>query len=462
MSVRISVVALVGIPLSILLGTAAGRGEPPPNVVLIISDDHAYDDFGFMGNRIVQTPNLDRLAARSARFTHAYVPTSVCRPSLATLLTGLYPHEHGIHFNHPPPGNATLNRLPHDEYYAARAKAEKLIQAVPAVPRILAAHGYRCFQAGKYWEGPYRTAGFTEGMTTGRAAGVPGCWDKTLPDGSTVAHGNGDAGLTIGRRSMRPVFDFIDRCADRPFFLWYAPVLPHAPHDVSPEDLARYENRADVPSHRVRYYASITRFDRTVGQLLDHLEAKDLSKNTVVVFLTDNGWKPDPRRPEQQDTRSKLSFYEAGLRTPLLIAWEGRVRPATYEGIVESVDVAPTILAAAGLEARARNASGMNLLPVAEGRQPLPERAAFGEIYPNDAARLGDAAGEVQWRWVRWGSWKLIVPTRNPEESLLFDLHNDPGEQYNLAAIPQYAERKASLLRRLDSWWDLGQATRKP
>ena len=108
------------------------------------------------------------------------------------MLTGLYPHEHGIHFNHPPPGNAALNQMSSDRYYALRARAEKLIQSFPAVPRVLAANGYRCLQTGKFWEGHYRTAGFTDGMTTGRAACAPGCWDKTLPDGSIVAHGNGD------------------------------------------------------------------------------------------------------------------------------------------------------------------------------------------------------------------------------------------------------------------------------
>ncbi len=437
---------------------ASGRAfgadsERPPNVVLIISDDQAYDDFGFMGNRAVQTPNLDRLAARAACFTHAYVPTSVCRPSLATLLTGLYPHEHGIHFNHPPPGAAKLGRMARDEYYAARGRAERLIQAVPALPRILAAHGYRCLQTGKYWEGHYRTAGFTDGMTTGRAAGVSGCWDKVLPDGSTVAHGNGDAGLTIGRRTMQPLFDFLDAHADQPFFVWYAPVLPHTPHDVSAEDLALYENRSDLPPHDVRYYASITRFDRTVGQLLDYLDAKRLAANTLIVMLADNGWKPDPQRPDRAHVRSKWSPHEAGIRTPLLLCWEGRVRPARYDGIVESVDVAPTILAAAGLQKEARGMSGSSLLPVAEGKQPLAARPAFGEIYANDATRLGEPAREVRLRWVRSGRLKMIVPAEEPERASLFDVVDDPEERHDLAGRPEFAQDKARLTQRLDRWW---------
>jgi arylsulfatase A len=82
-----------------------------PNIVMIIPDDQTYSDFGFMGNALVDTPNLDRLAAQSATFVNGYVPSSVCSPSLATLLTGLYPHQSGIHYNHPPPGNAAFNRM---------------------------------------------------------------------------------------------------------------------------------------------------------------------------------------------------------------------------------------------------------------------------------------------------------------------------------------------------------------
>ena len=90
-------IALVGL----LQPTDLLAQQRPPNIVMIISDDQTYTDFGFMGNARVQTPNLDSLARKSARYTHGYVPSSVCRPSLVTLLTGLYPHQHGIHFNHP-------------------------------------------------------------------------------------------------------------------------------------------------------------------------------------------------------------------------------------------------------------------------------------------------------------------------------------------------------------------------
>jgi len=496
-------------------GDAAGR----PNVVMIISDDHAYTDFGFMGNTLVRTPHLDRLAARSARYANAYVPSSVCRPSLATLLTGLYPHEHLIHFSHPPPGNAALGRMAHDEYYAARARGEELIGRVPSLPRILASAGYDCLQTGKFWEGHYRNAGFTHGMTTGRAAGVPGCWDKQLPDGTTVAHGNGDAGLVIGRTTMEPLWDFIDEhdaVGDRPFFIWYAPVMPHEPHDPPQEYLALYRDDPQVPRHRVAYYAMCTWFDATVGQLIERLEEKGLARNTLFVFLADNGWapspKPNPREPVYPvDGRSKRSPFERGLRTPLLIRWDGRLKPATHDAPISSVDVAPTILDALGMGEKAEGMSGVSLMPSATGQvaahgdcldfrghggcpdfrgevrengsvpfggqgdrhifqaetarkmsQSPADRPVFGEIYPGDATTLGNPAGDVAYRWVRQGRLKLIVPHahggKNPwgdylNEAALYDVAADPEEENDLSGDPRFAGEAARLHAILDAWW---------
>src|SRR5262245_52746572 len=123
--------------------------ERPPNVVMIVADDQSWTDFGFMGHNVIQTPRLDRLAAESALFPNAYVPTSLCRASLATLLTGLYAHQHKICCNDPPEG-------------VDRALMHPFIKQAPTVPRLLAKAGYRSFQTGKFWEGHHSNAGFTD------------------------------------------------------------------------------------------------------------------------------------------------------------------------------------------------------------------------------------------------------------------------------------------------------------
>jgi arylsulfatase A len=442
------------LPLAATVTAWANLPPQPPNIVLIIADDQAWRDFGFMGNADVYTPNLDKLARQSARFVNGYVPTSVCRPSLATLLTGLYPRQHGIYFNHPPPGYPRLLHLSAAEWRVRRAAAERIVRGLPTLPRVLAANGFACLQTGKHWEGDFRNAGFTHGMTLNKPSPPPAYGNRTLKDG-IVAHGNGDAGLLIGRDTMQPIYDFLDQHHDQPFFIWYAPLLPHVPFDAPPRFRHRYENRPEIPQHLVAYYAEITRFDETVGQLLQALDERGLTKRTLIIFIIDNGFRPAVQQGgTKPDLRSKRSPYEDGVRTPILIFWPGRARPGTHEPLVQSIDTVPTILAAAGIQTLIPDLPGIDLLPAAIGESPLPERPAFGEIYPNDAATLGDPAGNMLARWMRQGDYKLIVLADNDINSTaLYNLRYDPEERHNLANSPEHAERLEQMRRLLDDWW---------
>ncbi len=449
--------------------TAAER----PNVVMIISDDQTYSDFGFMGHPQVHTPHLDRLASLSARYPNGYVPSSVCRPSLVTMLTGLYPHQHGVHFNHPPPGFSQLTRSPEidkTEYDRLRKQATTLIRAVPTLPRILARHGYQCFQTGKYWEGHWRNAGFTEGMTTAEPSKTPDALgNKRLANGDIVAHGNGDHGLAIGRETMQPIYDFITDCRtnDDPFFLWYAPFLPHLPHDAPEKFRTRYENNPEVPRHAIPYYAACSWFDETVGQLVGHLEENDLAKNTLFVFVVDNGFTPDPKQPMtggdfNYTKTSKRSPFEDGLRTPILLRWDGHTQPATHPELCSSVDLMPTILDALNVRQIPPDLPGQTLWPSATGATKSPKRSVFGAIYPGDATTLGNPSRDVAYRWVRDGRFKLIVPHTqgNPKpwgrylnDIAVFDVVADPHEQRNLAKNERESARIQRLQRQLDEWW---------
>ena len=138
---------------SFLLVTAIVQAAPP-NVVIILGDDQAWTDYGFMGHPEIKTPHLDRLASQSACFAQGYVPSSLCRPSLATLITGLYPHQHKIVGNDPPKGTDRAEMLKH-------------IRRVPTLPKWLSEKGYVSFQSGKWWEGTPAEGGFTAGMTHG-------------------------------------------------------------------------------------------------------------------------------------------------------------------------------------------------------------------------------------------------------------------------------------------------------
>ncbi|QGJ69968.1 Choline-sulfatase [Planctomycetales bacterium 10988] len=463
---------LLGWGLSLPFVTFTNAEETsPPNIVMIISDDQYAGDFGFMGNDKVQTPHLDRLAEQSVRFVNGYVPSSVCRPSLVTLLTGQYPHQNGVHFNHPPPGFGKL-RSPgrtKAEFDALREQAIFLIKQAPSLPRILQEQGYRSLQTGKYWEGHYRNAGFTAGMTTAQPSGGP-YGDLTLPSGEVVAHGNGDAGLMIGRETMQPIDDFLEDAGDSPFLLWYAPFLPHTPHNAPEEFTNLYREQPSIPEHTIPYYASISQFDATVGDLIAKIESRGLIQKTLFVFVIDNGWQADPERFREQlqewdhTKESKRAPFEPGLRTPILFRWEGKFSPTTHSELVSSVDIVPTLVAAAGLNPKQYPFGGENLLPVLEGQaKPQKNRAVFGAIYPGDATSLNNPAGDVAYRWVRQGKYKLIIPHSQQGQKpwnrylltpALYNVEADPQESNNLYKQEKFQKVVQKLNKKLNNWWN--------
>lgn len=432
--------------------------KSPPNVVVILADDQSYRDFGFLGNQIVHTPHLDAFAGMAARYPNGYVPMSVCRPSLATILTGLYPHQHGIHFNHPPPGLNAMREQTAMEYQRTRAATDRMITRVPTLPRILARHGYRCLQTGKHWEGSYRTAGFTDGMTLARPARQlgPVTGTRQQANGEWVAHGNGDAGLMIGRETMQPIDDFLSEHAGQsPFLIWYAPFLPHTPFDAPQQFHLPYTDK-NVPLHLKPYYAEITRFDATVGDLLASLKRHRVADNTLIVFASDNGFRPDKNKHERQNHKSKLSSFEDGLRTPILIYLAGKTNAADHNQLVSTTDLLPTILSALGLSDEVTaGMQGMDLMPSARGELKLPTRPAFGAIYPNDATELDSPGTDVRARWVRSNDHKLILPGpgKSPIGPFLFDLSADPNEINNLIDKNDQTQRIQTLKNLLDNWW---------
>lgn len=391
----------------------ASVAQRPPNIVMIVGDDQHWGDFGFMGHPTIKTPRLDRLAAESAAFPNAYVPTSLCRASLATILTGLYAHQHKICCNDPPDGVDRSAMLP-------------FLRNAPTIPRLLQSKGYRSFQTGKFWEGHYSNGGFTHGMTEkGR---------------------HGDDGLLIGRQTMKPIYDFIESCGADPFFVWYAPMLPHEPHNPPDRLLQTYAVEGRNPK-LAKYWAMCEWFDETCGQLLDHLDAKGLRDNTIVLFVIDNGWIQETGgvRTTRGNfaPKSKLSPYDGGLRTPILVRWPGRVKPASHPDLASTIDITPTLLRASGVEPPA-SMVGLDLL-----RPPLPRATVFGELYVHTAKDIEKPALNLTHRWVREGEWKLIVPQEGRPE--LYRVAQDPNEEKDLADSD--TPRVDALRRRLDSWW---------
>jgi len=417
--------------------------KSPPNVVLIISDDQAWGDYGFMGHPFIQTPNLDRLAYDSLVYPRAYLPTSLCRPSLASIITGLYPYQHKITGNDPAPQDG---KKAGEKYKYLCEEMTQFIEQAPTLPGMLAQKEYVSFQTGKWWQGSYKRGGFTHGMTHG--------------DPNRGGR-HGDEGLKIGREGMQPIFDFIEEAGDKPFFLWYAPFVPHLPHNPPERLLKKYRDKTES-LFEAKYWAMCEWFDETCGQMLDYLDQNDLTDNTLVVYICDNGWIQS-RDSRRYAAKSKQSPYDGGIRTPIMIRYPGKMKAQTVFTPVSSIDLVPTILTACGINAT-ETMKGVNLL---DQKSVRSRDAVFGDIYLHDAQDLQVPKKSLKFRWCIQDRWKLILPEKenvqisrsenwgnhkNDEIVVeLFDVLADPHETKNLAKQqPEIVEKMTKLI---DEWY---------
>ena len=415
-----------------------------PNIVLILSDDQAWTDYGFMGHPKIDTPNLDRLAERSLVFDRGYVASPLCRPSLASIVSGLYPFQHGI------TGNDVDGR---NDRVSLDVTVREQFHRHPSWIKSLTSNGYLAHQSGKWWEGSYSDGGFTHGMTHG--------------DPKRGGR-HGDAGLKIGRDGMSPVTQFIDLAVEqeKPFLVWYAPFLPHTPHNPPRRLLDKYA-MDDAPTDVTRYYAMCEWFDETCGELLEHLENKGIADNTVVLYICDNGWAaastnaddPNQKLWKGFALRSKGSPYENGIRTPIMIAWPGRLKPERTQHLAHAIDLFPTIAAATGVEAP-KSLPGVNLLD-AKARKRRTQ--VFGVTHSIFNMTVGDPDETQQYLWCVEDEWKLLVRYPGKDATRyrnvhvwdeapvrLFNLQDDPHENHDLAG--EYPEIVARLKQAIQDW----------
>lgn len=424
-----------------------------PNIVMILSDDQAWTDYGLMGHPDIRTPHLDRLASRSAVFRRGYTPVPLCRPSLLSMITGRYPHQHGVTGNDPRPDKSISDA----QYGALKEQLISRIDQQSTLPKLLAGKGYLSMQSGKWWEGNFSRGGFTHGMTRG------------FPQ---KGGRHGDDGLEIGRKGMQPVFDFIQDATDekKPFFLWYAPMLPHTPHNPPERLLTKYQ-KPGRPEALAKYYAMCEFFDETCGELLNHLDEKKLTDNTIVVYVTDNGWiqatpemKLGPDWNHGFAPRSKQTVYEGGIRTPIMFSWPGQITPGDHPELASTLDVFPTLLAATGLDVP-KDLPGENLLPLLKDNQALERTHLCGEGFSHDIVDMNNHEASLRFRWCIEGKWKLILSYDSPADRYafvysvneqapqLFDLETDPHEKTNLA--DSHPELVRQLANRMQETWSV-------
>jgi arylsulfatase A-like enzyme len=413
---------------------AQPAGTVRPNVVLVITDDMGWADLGCYGARDVRTPRIDRLAEEGVRLTQFYSNGVLCTPTRAGLISGRYQQRFGLE-----------EALPS----ASAPGGDRGLQAAGrSLPQLLKDHGYRTGLIGK-WHLGYkpefspRAHGFDEffGLKSGYhdyythlgRDGKPDLWEN-----DSLIERSGYTTDLITERSVA----FIERHADRPFFLevaYNAPHWPYQPPDAPSVafDSARHLMPGDtVTSTRADYVAMVERVDRGVGEILDAIARLGITRNTIVLFTNDNGgeWLSS----NGPLFNRKWTVWEGGIRVPAIVRWPGRI-PAgrTSEQVGITMDLTASILAATGARVPADAAlEGIDLFPILTGRSPKVERTLF---WRTTAGRRQSA--------VRSGDWKLVI---DGNHIFLFDLDSDPGERRDLAARSQDVARRLRPL--LDDW----------
>ena len=439
------------LPLTfIILFSCNSKDDDPPNIVLIIGDDHGWPYYGFMGNEIVNTPVLDSLANNGIVFTNGHVTSSICRPSLRTLLTGLYP----IQFDHYL--DSMKNVFKNTSSFNSKVEADlalveyehNIIKDFYTLPEMLRGKGYRSFEGGKYWEGTYEMGGFDDGMSSRSGKSLYEDYHILL------AMAGGD-GLKFARETQEPVYNFIKKVGEAPFFIWYAPMLPHTPFNPPADLLALYSD-LDISESAKVYYAMCTWFDRSLGKFLKFLELNGKLENTLLVYINDNGWQQDPDIDYTESleystiggAKGKKSLYDFGFRTPIIFSkkndTDGGIRS---NELVSSVDVFTTILDYAGVE-QPKYLTGKSLKNLIKGGE-MPVRESI-ITYLKSPRVPGNpwANGETGYSYRSKNLHSFWVPEYDEFE--LYDVRDDPYEENEISSM--HPEKVVAIKKRINIW----------
>jgi arylsulfatase A-like enzyme len=429
--------------IALASATIVIAAEPrKPNVIIIVADDMGYADCGVQGCKDIPTPNIDSIAKNGVRCSSGYVSGPYCSPTRAGLLTGRYQQRYGHEFNPGPKADETDAGLPTTEATLA--------------DRMKAA-GYRTGLVGK-WHLGYTdkhlptSRGFEEffGFLGGAHPYTPGKkGHQGIFRGTKPVEENDYLTDIFGREALA----FVDRHAKEPFFLYLAFNAVHGPMHPCERYLKRFESIQD--EKRRTYATMMTAMDDAIGQMLNKLKKLGIADDTLIAFVSDNG---GPEQVNASDNGplngGKATTWEGGVRVPFFIQWKNGKLPAgtTYDQPVIQLDFLPTVLAAAGVEAKSDwKLDGVNLLPFLRGENKgAPHAALYWRFGGQMAVRAGD------WKLTKaatgggragGGGAALRREKATVEGAKLFHLKDDIGEQTDLAA------RHPEKVKELSALW---------
>lgn len=438
-------------PLLILsLCPVGAESTEPPNFVIIFTDDQGYNDLGCFGSTKIKTPNIDRLAAEGRKMTNFHVPSSVCSPSRAALLTGCYPKRVGMHRHviFPPnthglhPEEMTIADLLKQRGYATACFGKWHLGHTPEL--LPTSQGFD-----QYFGIPYsndmkhpdnkgKPKGDRDKAWLDQEAGFP-AWGTPLMEGTEIVELPVDQ-RTITRRYTDRAVQFIEEHKDQPFFLYLPHSMPHIPLFV-PDDVRD-------PDPMNAYTCVIEHIDAEVGRIADTLRKHDLDQNTYLIFTSDNGpWLSFKNHGGSALPlrAGKGTTYEGGQRVPCVIWGPGRIPAGTSsDSFATTMDLFPTIASLSSSTPSNRKIDGYDITATLQGDAPSPRQEM---IYYTSQGHL---------KGLRQGDWKLLLPspqrngvTKGVAE--LYNLRTDLSETMNLAGKhPEKVEALTARMKELD------------
>lgn len=412
-----------------------GDSEKKPNIVLFISDDHEWEDSGVYGDSYIRTPNIDRLAAESMRFTHAFAASPLCSPSRSVIQTGLMPHRNGGH------------------KFAARINID-----IKTMPKYFKELGYYTAHLGKFHQIP----------------------KQQFPYDHIDKRHNQGADYLAGYEGAKPLFLVVNTHPP------HTPWIKNTTYD--PSKIKLPPNFVDTPEtrqDRANYYSDVTLMDTEIGSVLDVIDKKNLKENTLFIYTSDQGsnWP-----------FSKWCVYDGGLRVPLIARWPGKIaRGKVTKAMVSLADLLPTFIEAGGGK-EPEDIDGRSFLSVLKGKTKKFRKVVFGTHTGNDNGGPG-IANHCPARTIRtdryryiinlapevtftthitgcksgrhylphWDSWvekaktdewakKTVDRYLHRDKEELYDLKNDPYEMKNLIDDPKHLKLVKSLKKQLVQW----------
>jgi len=438
--------------LGILALLSAGKNcdaqnQRHPNIVIINIDDLGWKDLGFMGSKYYETPTIDNLVKQGMLFTNAYAAAANCAPSRACLFSGMNTPRHGIYTV----GNSDRGKSK-DRKLIPIPNTEILPDSVVTIADILHANGYVTCHAGKWHIG---NDPLTQGFDKNIAGGHYGNPSSYFSPYHNTALPDGPVGEELNERITSDVITYLEGIKNKPFFLNYATYEVHTPLQAKEDAIEYFKSKTPGPGQKnATYAAMISRTDRNIARLIDALKKQDKYNNTLFIFTSDNGGvytisKQWPLRA------GKGSYYEGGIRVPMFIVWQGKVKPGTLcDTPVTNLDLFPTLINVAGIsKPKGKILDGESILPLLTKTGTLATRPLFWHfpIYlqgGNEESRdpiFRTRPGSL----IRYGNWKLHEYFEDGGIEL-YNLENDISEKNNL--VDKNPEMATKLLNMLKKW----------